>query len=772
MNLEKQIFDDKSKLFDALRRDANSTLPNNCRFPARFIFFDNFTDYKDFVEYLTSIGVDILNVKTLLQEDDSWVSMGELKNAMEEKVDSTLILPFSELVRFYDTKSFQAIISTIMAIENSSSLLAKRRFYLPMIGIENRFIREFWDHFTRKEDGLSIWKLSSLNKDNHQITLIFPSGGFKPDLSNCNVEEISSSSEWFSYWLNRKESDKIVVTSHPLKFYFKNAKPDNIFLEEAPKNYKELIMSLYSIDIGIVYHDRDAKHWKKILEAIDPITFSFSKFVKNECHLTDFDPVRIAKGWLDGNDFQRWLLSNLLLSDKQFEDTYLWSIFKSNDSILSKESFLRELLFHIFTYSYTQKNIDDRKEIISKIWRDCENYNEDLLKFLDNLNDVNKAISLCTGYLRAEKKFLINAYKTGNVDSLSTLTEISAYLDEQRLYDIDGLTSEHNWIRDYIRTYRDCKIKDEISDALTNIILEKNASEETFFDWYHTFPSVNDCCAELSADKIIWVDALGIEWQPLLQYLLNQSQDFMVYNVVIGKVNLPTATEYNTYEGAYKIADLDELFHNHIYKHPDTLLNEIECIKHIAEKILSLCKKGKRLAVVSDHGATALSRLFPSCKYKANSSHEGRFSTPQELPKLADGDYVRFQKNVIALKHSSLETKPLREVHGGCTPEEVLVPIFLISDKQLKEQAIQVVLPKTEFEIEDKFLPILIKGSNLSPIITIAKTRVNSKFDGKYWQVPIPKGSTGETDVSVSIGDWNKQFRINIKSGYSETDLF
>ena len=167
-----------------------------------------------------------------------------------------------------------------------------------------------------------------------------------------------------------------------------------------------------------------------------------------------------------------------------------------------------------------------------------------------------------------------------------------------------------------------------------------------------------------------------------------------------------------------------------------------------------------------------MSRLFPSCKYKANSSHEGRFSTPQELPKLADGDYVRFQKNVIALKHSSLETKPLREVHGGCTPEEVLVPIFLISDKQLKEQAILVVLPKTEFEIEDKFLPILIKGSNLSPIITIAKTRVNSKFDGKYWQVPIPKGSTGETDVSVSIGDWNKQFRINIKSGYSETDLF
>lgn len=772
MNPEKQIFDEKSKLFEALRRDSNSILPRDCRFPARFIFFDNFTDYQEFVEYLISIDVNTLHVNTLLQNDDSWITMGDLRNAIETRDSSTLILPFSELVRFYNTKDFDTIISTIMSIENNSSTLAKRRFYLPMIGIEERFIREFWTKFTRKEDGCSIWKLSNSKAIEHQITLIFPSGDFKPDLSNCKIEKITSSSDWFSYWSQRKRSEKIVVTSLPLKVYFKNAKPDNIFIEEAPKNYKELLISLYSIDIGITYKDRDAVHWKKMLERIDPTNFSFPKFVRNECHLADFDSVRIVKGWLDGDDFQRWLLSNLLLSEKQFEGTYLWSIFNSNEPILSNESFLREILFHIFTYPYSQNNVEERKEIISKIWRDCENYNEDLLNALNNLNDVNRATLLCTGFLRAEKKFLINAYKTKNLNPSSFLTEISAYLDEPRLYDVPGLNADQNWICDYIRIYRDCKIKDEISDILTSVISEKNASEETFFDWYHAFQGVNDCCAELSPDIIIWVDALGIEWQPLLQSLLNKSQDFIVDKVSIARVNLPTATEYNVYDGVYKISDLDELFHNHTYKYPDSLLSEIECIKSIANKILSYCKKGKRVAVVSDHGATALSRLFTSCKYKVNSSHEGRFSTQQELPKLADGDYIRFQKNIIALKHNSLENKPLREVHGGCTPEEVLVPIFLITDNKLKESAIQVVPTKTEFEIEEKVLSILITGSNLYPIVTIAKTRVTPHFDGKYWQVPIPKGVTSHVEVFVAIGDWKTKFYINIKSGFSETELF
>jgi hypothetical protein len=36
----------------------------------------------------------------------------------------------------------------------------------------------------------------------------------------------------------------------------------------------------------------------------------------------------------------------------------------------------------------------------------------------------------------------------------------------------------------------------------------------------------------------------------------------------------------------------------------------------------------------------------------------------------------------VALTHASLNNRPVREVHGGCTPEEILVPFIVISNKK------------------------------------------------------------------------------------------
>jgi hypothetical protein len=53
---------------------------------------------------------------------------------------------------------------------------------------------------------------------------------------------------------------------------------------------------------------------------------------------------------------------------------------------------------------------------------------------------------------------------------------------------------------------------------------------------------------------------------------------------------------------------------------------------------------------------------------------------------LKDSDYIRYKNGEdnfkVALTHASLNNKPSREVHGGCTPEEILVPFILISNKK------------------------------------------------------------------------------------------
>jgi len=43
-----------------------------------------------------------------------------------------------------------------------------------------------------------------------------------------------------------------------------------------------------------------------------------------------------------------------------------------------------------------------------------------------------------------------------------------------------------------------------------------------------------------------------------------------------------------------------------------------------------------------------------------------------------------------------LNTKPVREVHGGCTPEEILVPFIVISNKKLTKYTKTVNITKSD----------------------------------------------------------------------------
>ena len=155
---------------------------------------------------------------------------------------------------------------------------------------------------------------------------------------------------------------------------------------------------------------------------------------------------------------------------------------------------------------------------------------------------------------------------------------------------------------------------------------------------------------------------------------------------------LPSSTHPNRFEGdiVKKYGALDELGHDsHGYKHFDTLKEELKVIKSIMQDILSISKKHKcTVAIVSDHGLSCLSRKAPSKKYDGKFEQAGRYIKTSD-DAMTDPDYLvheneaEGQKYKVALTHSSLSKVPTHQVHGGCTPEEVLVPFILLSNKDL-----------------------------------------------------------------------------------------
>lgn len=282
-------------------------------------------------------------------------------------------------------------------------------------------------------------------------------------------------------------------------------------------------------------------------------------------------------------------------------------------------------------------------------------------------------------------------------------------------------------------------------------------------------------------DKVIWIDAIGIEWVSFIEnYVINKKRDLNVIKKFIGVANLPTSTDQNKFPDVKYIQDFDSHIHSNPYNYPYSIINQFDEIKRIIDNYIIL-DSDQTIAIVSDHGLTALSRLVESKKYGKDDSHEGRFIEVKDKNHIPDTDYIIHkseidQKNyLIALKHSSLGKKPIREVHGGVTPEEVLVPFIVISNKkESNEIDYSFKIEKTEISKKEPVISINItpKPPNANIEINGIITKLNFNETTQKWEVNLDKSLSGEINIKVLTGKSEKVFTINIISGIIEEDLF
>lgn len=168
------------------------------------------------------------------------------------------------------------------------------------------------------------------------------------------------------------------------------------------------------------------------------------------------------------------------------------------------------------------------------------------------------------------------------------------------------------------------------------------------------------------------------------------------------------------------------------------------------------------------------------------------------------------KKALIALKHTSLHDTPSREVHGGATPEEILVPCLVISkiksvDKittqQLINQSIEQSLNQSiiyKVELLTKEIPIknpqiiiliephpkdipnlILKSQNIPIPINISDnnqlsiSELESETDGKYKWIADLRGFKPDIYLfELTVFKQKFDLEVSIKGGIKETELF
>ena len=226
-----------------------------------------------------------------------------------------------------------------------------------------------------------------------------------------------------------------------------------------------------------------------------------------------------------------------------------------------------------------------------------------------------------------------------------------------------------------------------------------------------------------------------------------------------------------------KSGDVDSFAH--VAKaYPQYIIDEMSIVENAIRKVLDEYN-GKKIAFVSDHGITYLSQLKEGLKLGGlKSDHEGRLAVysgslvdDKKYMKLDDG------KTVCALTHHSLTDKVNKGhgAHGGCTPEEVLVPIIIVSS-QKNANNYSVKIENDEIDGTNPVLRFIIRGLSSIDVPSIVYNEVSyhlSPIGGDVFQSERLNLVDTATKVKVCInGNPYKTFSIKVSTGAQEDDLF
>jgi hypothetical protein len=332
-------------------------------------------------------------------------------------------------------------------------------------------------------------------------------------------------------------------------------------------------------------------------------------------------------------------------------------------------------------------------------------------------------------------------------------------------------------------------MEDRLNDIIRDVIKEKNSTAASFYQWYFEFTNTHSLLAEMynsslyRPDKVYWIDGLGSEFLSYILYLVNQEKEGMkVMRSQITSSYLPSSTHHNRFDGqeVTRFGSLDELGHDsHGYKYLDTLKEELKVIKVIMQEIFAVGKKEKcTVAIVSDHGLSCLSRKAPSKKYDGKFEHEGRYIKTAEGT-LTDSDYLVHKNEEegqwykVALTHSSLSKAPTHQVHGGCTPEEVLVPFILLSNKDVVNSVrYQVKISGEDIMLSNPIVNLTVIPQPKSVTITCEGKSYKMDRLGTQWTVLLQNITEGEHTIDVKpAGSESIEMKIKIVGVAGNSDI-
>lgn len=800
-------FTSLTDLFAHIKEDKEWTGANAAhhnRYPVRFVLFDNFADFNEFINERPD-GIYKHSIDTLLNPDwpDTFLSNTELSKEVRAfvkqiPVNDYVIYPFSEMARFYDnteSTEFDAIVKTVGATQAPEDAQAEHiRIYIPIVGMQGKMNRFMNDNNT------FVWEYKSgTDQGTYQLVI---TNGTTYDVGGLESKYtvVSNLKEWLHLWKQGANVKSTIISSSPN--IFKNAwhaQPDNAFTYLECRNAFQFLTLGLGLDFGVNEEPapEELLYWERLASMIDITTFDFEEFVKERLDTyTLKNGVDFIKSWFDCEDgFDRWLLA-LYFRKIATPGSYAVKALAACSSLSTSELF-SNIATLIFDEPNRDPYITERRKALELAKEQHINITDiarakikaklQAIALSPEQGGMYAAIKLLTPLTDEEFQLAIDWIGKNKIKPAEIKQVFPTLYHYLTPLELGTLNANSKWVIEYFNRYRHSKIADNVSPEIKQILSERNGSPAAFQAWRDEFKTVRTILHNRrDIDVIYWIDGLGVDWIPFIRNIVAGYAKENVYlnEIHIAAAEIPTTTSVNKPKlksllpdgiDLPKTGDLDTFAHKS-KSYPQYIIEEMKIVEESIRKVLDEYN-GKKIAFVSDHGLTYLSQLAGGMKLAGiKPDHEGRLATSTNHVN-ADNNYIILEdgKTLVSLTHRSLTDKVSKGhgAHGGATPEEVLVPILILSS-QKNSSNYSVALISDELDGTNPVVKIIIKGLSTIDVASIDYNgityKLNKTGENNYESEKLSLVDTA-TKVTVRINDKPiNTFNIKVSTGASEAD--
>lgn len=786
---------ESSSILDAIKNDLDRQGSYD-RYPVRFFSMKYASDtanvimkLRSDIEIINLSNVEIIDVKDFLPHEDGWVTVDNLRNHIDnlDMNKSYIIVGFSEYARFLSNAEFITMIIGLLETENSEQNY-KRRIYIPCLALFSQIQRTVKENH-RRMDAYNPF-LNDVNIEDLPIIYFINEALDKVGYEN----EINTSSEWFGMWRNPNidVGKPIICTSKRLLFFYGKACPDNVYNIKKIMAYEELLESLYEVSNILPAKIGAEKHYKKLLELLkENKGMDLQNIILKKINTQKIIGENVYSLWKNTDEFGRWLIQNYVLKYEKSMN-YLGYVMKSLDTLSSEE-----YVEAVYSYIFVENNRYEveRKELIKAISKTEEiRFNERMnsyyqrfinstvknkttyeigeIKFeqdacieLENVESVerviqNDVVSILTSCSDYERKLILWLYRSGFISDnclKDVYLDLENYLSKNDLDLEDSVYFEN--IIEYFNVYRKARMQKTMAEKYDRQLIKWNKNEETFFSWYTDsnlkHPEIILKQQGFEGNTYV-LDGVGAEYMEYIVSLLN-AQNVNVEFCSYAKSHLPSITSVakDLYDMKYKwVLDYDnKVIHDQFYYPVISLEKALSVIKDMINKII-LEEGSNVFAITADHGSSVGHKILKKQKkYNySDAEHDGRcFLLPAGTCENSTDDYLLYtdDKNkdwLIALNEQSLCNNSKYVVHGGATPEEVIIPVVIAQKARGQTRSYKV-------------KPINLKVSGLNKELSF-------KITPKPDKVKI-EAKDGTSEL-MTYDDVQKAWCVNLKRGIEQ----